>query len=92
MVRGLTGSLTIFANEQAARFAERLRKESPGDLAAQVRRAIRLTTGACPTGDEVARDIAWINELRRESRLADQPALVQYCLMTLSANAFLYLD
>jgi len=81
-----------FANEQAARFAERLRKESPGDLAAQVCRAIRLTTGARPTGEEVARDIAWINELRRESRVGDQSALVQYCLMTLSANAFLYLD
>jgi hypothetical protein len=81
-----------FANEQAARFAERLRNEIPSDLAGQIRRAIRLTTGADPTGEEVARDRAWINQLRRESRLANQSALVDYCLMALSANAFLYLD
>ncbi len=55
-----------FANEQAARFAERLRKELPGDLAGRIRRAIRLTTGTYPSDDEIARDIAWINELRRD--------------------------
>ena len=64
-----------FANGQAARFAERLREEFPGDLAAQVRRAIRLTTGVDPVAAEVARDVAWINELRHAAGMADQPAL-----------------
>jgi hypothetical protein len=64
----------------------------PGDLPARVRRAIRLTTGVDPAGDEVERDLAWIKEMQRESHLTDQAALVQYCLMALSANAFLYLD
>ena len=49
-----------FTNEQAARFADRLRREAPGDLAAQVRRAIRLTTAREPAADEVARDVAFI--------------------------------
>ncbi len=37
-----------FSNEQAAKFADRLSREAPGDLPAQVRRAIRLTTGHEP--------------------------------------------
>ena len=81
-----------FANEQAARFATRLRKELPGDLAGQVRRAIRLTTCADPAGEEVARDVAWMHELGKSAHLDERTALVQYCLMTFSANAFLYLD
>jgi hypothetical protein len=81
-----------FANEQAGHFAARLRKEYPGDLGAQIRRAIRLTTGAQPDRDEVKRDVAWIDALKRESQLTEQSALTQYCLMALSANAFLYLD
>ncbi len=81
-----------FANEQAARFAERLRRESPGDLAGQIRRAIRLTTASDPVPEDVVRDVAWIDELHKTSRLDHETALVQYCLMTLSANAFLYLD
>ncbi len=37
-----------FTNEQAARFAERLRREAPGGLESQVRLALKLTTGATP--------------------------------------------
>ncbi len=42
-------------------------RSCPVILPAQVRRAIRLTTGADPAADEVARDVAWINELRHAS-------------------------
>jgi hypothetical protein len=81
-----------FANEQAALLASRIQKEHPGDLSAQIQRVIRLTTGQVPTSEEIARDVAWIDDLKREPDLDDRTALVQYCLMTLSANAFLYLD
>src|ERR1051325_1690324 len=47
-----------FSNEQAREFAHRLRREAPDDLAAQVRRAIRLTTGRTPAEDEIRKDIA----------------------------------
>ena len=57
-----------FANEQAAAFAERLAKESPGDLAAQVTRAIRLTTGRVPTADEVAKDVAFVTGTEGEAQ------------------------
>ena len=42
-----------FSNEQAARFADRLRREAPATWPAQVRRAIRLTTAREPADDEV---------------------------------------
>jgi Protein of unknown function (DUF1549)/Protein of unknown function (DUF1553)/Planctomycete cytochrome C len=81
-----------FTNEQAAAFAERLRQEAPDDLAAQVRRAIRLTTGRCPAEDEVKKDVAFIVELRKKARLTNERALEQYCLMQLNTNEFVYLD
>lgn len=81
-----------FANEHAGHFARRLRRERPGDIAGQVRRALRLTTGSTPADDEVAADVAWIRSVRAESGLTEQDALAQYCLMALNTNAFLYLD
>ena len=83
-----------FANEQAELFADRLGREAPGDLAAQVRRAVRLTTGAEPRrrrgrgatspGSQAVRG-------RRRARPTDG-ALTQYCLLALNLNEFIYLD
>jgi Protein of unknown function (DUF1553)/Protein of unknown function (DUF1549)/Planctomycete cytochrome C len=80
-----------FANEQAAAFAKRLRKESP-DLATQVTRAIRLTTGRVPGADEVKKDVAFVNALKEKHKLDDLAALTQYCLLCLNANEFVYVD
>ncbi len=79
-----------FANEQAAHLADRLRREAPGDLAAQVRRALRLTTAREPDAGEVRRDVEFVKLDPRPAATA--PALTQYCLLVLNANAFLYLD
>ncbi len=81
-----------FANEQAAHLADRLRREAPGDPAAQVRRAVRLTTACEPGPDEVRRDVAFIRALRDRAGLDERAALTQYALLVLNANAFLYLD
>jgi hypothetical protein len=75
-----------FTNEQATAFAERLRREAPGDVAAQVKRAIRLTTARIAKDDEVARDVAFVRELNNDD------ALRLYCLLMLNANEFVYLD
>jgi hypothetical protein len=80
-----------FTNEQAASLADRLRREHPGDLAAQVRRAVRLTTGRTATADEVRHDVRFIEELRGGKKDADE-ALTLFCLLALNANEFLYLD
>ena len=74
-----------FSNEQAAALAERLRRETPGDLDAQVRRAIRLTTGRTPKDDEVRQDVAFVRSFQRDG-------LKRYCLLALNANEFIYLD
>jgi len=81
-----------FANEQAAAFAERLRRERPNDLAAQVKRAIRLTTGRIPSNEEVKKDVAFIHEMQAKAQLSEADALKRYCLLALNANEFVYLD
>src|SRR5262249_29071862 len=74
-----------FTNEQAAALAERLQREAPGDLEAQVRRAIRLTTGRAPGEDEVRKDVTFVRSLKEDG-------LKRYCLLALNANEFIYLD
>jgi mono/diheme cytochrome c family protein len=81
-----------FANEQATAFAARLQKEAPNNLTAQVKRAIRLTTGRVPTDDEVKRDVEFINALKEKHKLDEAKALIQYCLLCLNTNEFVYLD
>jgi hypothetical protein len=79
-----------FTNEQAAALASRLVKEAP-DLAGQIKRAIRLTTGRVPPEEEVKRDIGFIKELQADNADA-KSALTLYCLLALNANEFMYLD
>ncbi|WP_165249884.1 PSD1 and planctomycete cytochrome C domain-containing protein [Paludisphaera soli] len=81
-----------FANELAEKLADRLAAGREGDDAAQVREAVRLTTGREPTADESARDVAFLRSLREEAGLSERAALVQYALLAINANAFLYLD
>jgi hypothetical protein len=80
-----------FANAQATAFAARLAKECPDDLAKQVARAIRLTTGRAAAANEVAKDVAFVRAMK-EQGLDDRAALTRYCLLVLNANEFVYLD
>jgi hypothetical protein len=81
-----------FINEQAAAFAERLRKEAPNDLAGQVRWAARLTAGMAMPDDKVLRDVDFIKELQIKGKLSEADALKNYCLLLLNTNAFIYVD
>jgi hypothetical protein len=81
-----------FTHEQAAVLAQRLAQEVPQDLEAQVRRAIRLTTGRIPPAAEVADDVAFVRRLRERRGLGEAEALRAYCLMMLNTNEFIYLD
>jgi hypothetical protein len=81
-----------FTNEQAALFANRLEREAPGDEAAQVKLAIRLTTGRTPNAEEIADDRAFLKELRERPGMNPERALAQYCLVLLNANESVYLD
>jgi mono/diheme cytochrome c family protein len=81
-----------FATEMAAAFAARLAKEAPGDLPAQVARGLRLTTGCTPTEAEVAKDAAFVRELKAKHGLDHATALRRYALLLLNTNEFVYLD
>ena len=81
-----------FTNEQAVALAARLAKEFPGDVAKQVARGVRLTTGRAATPAEVTKDVAFIAELKAKHNLDDAKALAQYALLLLNTNEFVYLD
>ncbi len=81
-----------FTHEQAGLFARRLEREAPADLPAQVRRAIRLTTGRAPRDGEVKKDVAFVRDLQGKGKLEAGEALRLYCLLALNANEFIYLD
>ena len=38
------------------------------------------------------RDLAFINTLKEKHKLDDTKALIQYCLLCLSTNEFVYVD
>jgi len=81
-----------FTNDQAVALAERLMKEHPDDVRAQVTRGIRLTTGRIPKAEELAKDVSFIAALKAKHKLDDAKALAQYALMLLNTNEFVYLD
>jgi mono/diheme cytochrome c family protein len=81
-----------FINEQAELLAQRMAKDSGDDVAKQVARGIRLTTGRVPGADEVAKDVAFITKLKEKHKLDDAKALQQYALLLLNANEFVYVD
>lgn len=80
-----------FSHEQAGHMARRLEREAPGDIRAQVARAIRLTTGRIPAPAELDADAAYVNSVAA-SGASKAEALRQYCLLALNASEFLYLD
>ena len=82
-----------FTNEQAAAFAERLRKEAPNDLAAQVRPGHPADDGARsrPT-TRSSKDVDFIEDMQTKHGLTEAAALKQYCLLALNTNEFIYVD
>ncbi|HEY2253394.1 MAG TPA: DUF1553 domain-containing protein, partial [Planctomycetaceae bacterium] len=81
-----------FANEQAEQFAARLEREAPSDIRAQIVRGIRLTTSRQPADNEVGQDVGFVQKLQGQAGMNAHKALVQYCLLLLNANEFVYLD
>jgi hypothetical protein len=80
-----------FTNEQAAALAARLEREC-ADPAARVRRAILLTTCRQANDAEVAKDVAFVQELQTKGGMKPADAWRYYCLVQLNSNEFLYLD
>jgi hypothetical protein len=83
---------SAFVNEQAGKFAGRLRREAGDDIARQVRLALNLATSRLPTEAEIRRGVAFIAALRKTDGASPEAALKSFCLLALNLNEFLYLD
>lgn len=81
-----------FAGEQAVALANRLRRESPGNLVGQIRVALKLATGREAPQAEIDRGLRLIKDLEEEHALKPDAAMNYYCLMVLNLNEFVYLD
>jgi hypothetical protein len=71
-----------FTLDMARFLAERLERERPGDVRAQVRRAFLLACGRQPAAEEQAVCV----------RLAERHGLRAFCRVLLNSNELLYLD
>lgn len=96
-----------FILDSARRLAERLEKERPGDLKAQLERAWSLLFGKPPTAEDLAQSQAYLDEQTRqliEYHRATPPAkgapapnppreaLASLCQILCSSNRFLYVE
>lgn len=81
-----------FVNEQAAVFANDLRREAGADPAAQVRLALWRTLQREPSAAEVARGVGFVQRMRQEHHSTPEEALRSFCLLALNLNEFMYLD
>jgi len=82
---------SAFFNEQAARFAERLRREAGTDRADQARLALNLATSRTPTRDEIRQALAFMDELETGGTPSDR-VLDRFALLVLNLNEMMYLD
>jgi hypothetical protein len=81
-LQALTLLNDAFTEHYAARFAERLRRESPDRPSSQLRRAYALAFSREPAADEVA----------FARRFIDEHGLVQFCVVLFNANEFLFVE
>jgi hypothetical protein len=81
-----------FLNEQAAVFAETVRREAGDEPAAQVALALRRATQRKPTEAEVARGVEMIERLQKTHEASSEAALAHFCLVTMNLNEFMFLD
>ena len=81
-----------FLNDQAAEFANRLRKDAPGNVKQQVTNGLRLALGHEADANAVDRSLKLIDVLQKKHSKSADEALNQFCLMVLNLNEFMYLD
>lgn len=80
-----------FVNDQAAHFADRLRREAGDQPDAQIRRAWQLALGREP--DEASqRDALALFDALQQHGVPREKVLDYYCLLVFNLNEFLYLD
>ena len=83
---------STFANEQAAIFAQRLRREFGTEAAACVRACLARILQRQPTDQEVARGVKFIDDNIQQEKVSADEALRRFCLLAINLNEFVYLD
>ena len=85
-----------FANDQAARFAERVEREAGGDTTAQVRYAFELAFCRPPRDTELNAALAFLAAERKSESPGkgdgDLSPLASFCLVLLNSNEFVYVN
>jgi hypothetical protein len=75
-----------FVNEQALKFAERVRREAGADRTAQIRLAFELALGRAPTSSELEQSNQFFNASASKDQLSG------LCRVLLNSNEFVYVD
>ena len=82
----------LFVQEQATRFADRVRLQATADVEDQIRVAVQLAYSRSATDNDVLFAKELMARFAREHQLDDLQQLRAYCLVLLNTNEFLYLD
>lgn len=83
---------SAFMQTEAAVFADRLQRETGGDLEAQVRLALSLILLREPSEEDVAENVGFIRAIQDQHQLDDAMALRMFCVVCFNLNEFMYLD
>jgi hypothetical protein len=81
-----------FLHDEAAVFAERLRREAGDDPRVRIALAVKLAFCRPATGGEIDRGLKLIATLQDKHNLTAEQAWKYYCLTVLNQNEFVYLD
>lgn len=81
-----------FSQTRAAEFADRLRREHPGQPRAQLERALSLALGRAPNADDLETAETLLATLQTRHAMDESQALDQVCLFVQNLSEFLYLD
>jgi hypothetical protein len=85
-----------FVQQQASRFAERLRREAGENELAQVKRAFALAVQRNPSKRELTAALEMLAEQRKfaggNAKEANEVALRNFCVALLNLNEVIYVD
>jgi hypothetical protein len=81
-----------FANEQAARLAERAVAEAGAKPRDQIACALELALNRSANDEEITLGLELVERLENEHDLSPREALRQWCLAVLNLNECVYLD
>ena len=81
-----------FANEAAAKLADRVVAEASNDPRRRVARAVELALARPASDDELAEGIGLITRLQQKHRLSPRNALRQWCSVVFNLSEFVYID